>query len=528
MQTAEQQRVGTPGRAEPARRLTVRRRWVTIVGVAALTGYLFYLGAQMLGAWYWVDESMTVGISSHPITQIPTVLRQDGTPPLFYVLLHVWMHFFGTGEQATASLSMIFALACVPAGFWMGSSLFGRRAGWYCAVLAATNGLIIRYSNETRMYSLLGLLSLLATGAFLHAFVFRRRGYIPMFSVALCAMLYTHTWAVFFVVAAAVALVPCIVVASDRRGLLLDAFIAFGAAGVAFLPWVPNLLYQRAHTGAPWAPVPSAKELYLRPVRLVGGWLPFLVLWPVGGLGLAELLRRRRSRPTRTYGVAALLMAAFVAVAWVGAHLAPGWSPRYFIAIVAPSILVVAVALSRAGRWGLVALIVVVLLTARPPGVFQRTVGIAELSNLKGAAHAIAPRLRPGDLVFSLEPGQLTTLYHYLPRGLHYSTSMGPVRDPGVIDWRDVIHRLEKADVRRNVSELVDTVPVGGHVVVATPNFIRETNLTYYFELVNRDGKVLINAVSHDPRLVQQVVIPPAGTYPVGASAHLRVFERTS
>jgi hypothetical protein len=27
---------------------------------------------------------------------------------------------------------------------------------------------------------------------------------------------------------------------------------------------------------------------------------------------------------------------------------------------------------------------------------------------------------------------------------------------------------------------------------------------------------------------VQQVVVPPGGTYPVGASAHLRVFERTS
>jgi mannosyltransferase len=529
VQTAEQKRVDTLGQAAPARRRAPSHRWVTIVGLAALTGYLFYLGAQMLGAWYWVDESMSIGIASHPISEIPTVLRQDGTPPLFYVLLHVWIRFFGTGEQATASLAMIFALACVPAAFWMGSSLFSRRAGWYCAVLAATNGLIIRYSNETRMYSLLGLLSLLATGAFIHAFVFRRRGYLPMFSVALCAMLYTHTWAVFFVATAAVALVPCVVVASDRRRLLLDAFLAFGGAGVAFLPWVPNLLYQRAHTGAPWAPVPSAKELYLRPVLLVGGWVAFVFLGPLVGLGVAELLRRRRSRPTRAYGVAALMMATFIVIAWVGSHLAPGWSPRYFVAILGPTFVVVAVALSRAGRWGLVALIGLALLTARPAGVFTRpNPGVAALSNLKGAAHSIGPRLRPGDLVLSMEPGQLTTLYHYLPPGLRYATSMGPVRDPGVIDWRDVIPRLEHADVRRNVRELVDTVPLGGHVAVAIPNFIRETDLTHYFKLVNRDGKVLLDTVSLDPRLVQQVVVPRARTYPVGASAHLRVFERTS
>ena len=53
------------------------------------------------------------------------------------------------------------------------------------------------------------------------------------------------------------------------------------------------------------------------------------------------------------------------------------------------------------------------------------------LSNLKGAARTIAPRLRPGDLVLSMEPGQLTTLYHYLPPGMRYATSMGLVRDPG-------------------------------------------------------------------------------------------------
>ena len=45
---------------------------------------------------------------------------------------------------------------------------------------------------------------------------------------------------------------------------------------------------------------------------------------------------------------------------------------------------------------------------------------------------------------------------------------------------------------------------------------------------MNRDGRVLIRTVARDPRLVQQVVVPREGTYPVGASAHLRVFERTS
>ena len=242
---------------------------------------------------------------------------------------------------------MIFALACVPAAFWVGSSLFGRRAGWYCAVLAATNGLIIRYSNETRMYSLLALLSILATGAFLHAFVFRRRGYVPMFSVLLCAMLYTHTWAVFFVVAAAIALVPCVVVAPDRRRFLFDALLAFGAAGVGFLPWVPNLLYQRAHTGAPWAPLPSVKELYLRPIRLVGGWMPFLILVPLGGLGVAQTAAAAPLPPHRGVWRRGADDGRLHRHGLGRRSHQPRVVARYFIAIVAPTILVVAVALAE-------------------------------------------------------------------------------------------------------------------------------------------------------------------------------------
>ena len=68
--------------------------------------------------------------------------------------------------------------------------------------------------------------------------------------------------------------------------------------------------------------------------------------------------------------------------------------------------------------------------------------------------------------------------------------------------------QIKHADVRRNVAELVNAVPVGGHVVVATPNFIRETDLTRYFKLVNRDGRVLIQTVA---RPASRALMPESG-----------------
>jgi len=42
------------------------------------------------------------------------VLREDGSPPLYYMTLHVWMKAFGDSEEATHALSVIFATLCIP------------------------------------------------------------------------------------------------------------------------------------------------------------------------------------------------------------------------------------------------------------------------------------------------------------------------------------------------------------------------------------------------------------------------------
>src|SRR4051812_50214177 len=94
---------------------------------------------------YWIDEGIAVGIASHPLSDIPRILGQDGNPPLYYVLLHVWMLGFGDGETATRALSLVFALLAIPASFWAGSRVFDRRAGFVAAAGAAGGALSLRY-----------------------------------------------------------------------------------------------------------------------------------------------------------------------------------------------------------------------------------------------------------------------------------------------------------------------------------------------------------------------------------------------
>ena len=83
-------------------------------------------------------------------------------------------------------------------------------------------------------------------------FVYRRRRFLILFGVSLTLMLYTHSWGTFFFAGSAIALIPALMTTEDRRGLLRDAIITFVGAGILYLPWVPTLLYQVAHTAAPW------------------------------------------------------------------------------------------------------------------------------------------------------------------------------------------------------------------------------------------------------------------------------------
>ena len=187
----------------------------TALAVAFLVGVSLALRTQAIHARYWIDEGLSVGIASHPIGDIPGLLRQDGSPPLYYLLLGVWVHLFGIGEAHTHMLSLIFALATVPAAFYGARTLFGDKTGWIAAVLAAVCPYLTYYAQETRMYALVVLLSIVVATSFAATFAQRRRGWLPAFVVSTTLLIYTHNWGLFL--AAAHRPRPRLAVAAQHR-----------------------------------------------------------------------------------------------------------------------------------------------------------------------------------------------------------------------------------------------------------------------------------------------------------------------
>jgi mannosyltransferase len=438
--------------------------------LVALLAYSLYLRTDSLGESLWMDEGLSIGIASQPLFDIPGVLKVDGSPPFYYMLLSVWMDIVGNGPGETQALSVAIALVSVPGGMWAGWSLFGRRAGLICAALCAVNPFLTQFAQETRMYSLMLVMSLLATAAFLHVFAFGRRGYLPLFFVLLALMLYTHNWGLFLAAGLVCALVPCWYVSENRHSFWKDALIGFGGAGLLYLPWLPTLLHQIQHTGAPWLNPPNFGAPIQITRSLLGGGTPTVALVLAGGTGLAAVLVRRVEDKERTAVLAAAVtVLATLAVAWLVSQVSPAWTTRYLGVLLGPMLLIAALGLARAGTLGLVALVIILGIWAIP-----RSYGLENKSNASDLRRDAVPELSEGDLVLSMQPEQGPLLaYHLEDLGgapkLQFASPLGPMENDRVMDWTDGYDRLKEATPATNLTPLLARLPVGGRVLIVHP-----------------------------------------------------------
>ncbi len=498
-----------PGEIHPptlaARALVAAQRLrltnVTVgVTLAALMLVSLWLRTRQIHFHYWVDEGLSVGIASHPLSDIPGLLRQDGSPPLYYLLLHIWMSWRGTGELATHELSLIFALLTIPVAYWGGSSLFDRRAGICCAVLAAGAGYVTIYSQETRMYSLLALLSLLVALSFVEVFIRRRRRYLAVFVASLTASIYTHNWALFFGLMTGLAFLWCLhEYPAERRALIRDGLIGFGGVAILYAPWLPTLVYQAQHTGAPWDLPPNVWSLTTAGYYLSGGRGVAVALLLGGGAGIIALWQNGNGRPWLKQGMKTLLLLGVgtILIAWVYSKLHPAWAPRYLAVIVGPILLLFGVGLARGGRLAVAALALVCcfwVLDPKPPAKDTK-------SNVAAAVAKARHAFGTNPLVLSTQPEDVPTVEFYVHRPARYGSPLGPSRDPRVVDWRDALTKLKRSSVSHTLEPMLSTVAAGQRVVLVTP--VRLPSEPLWMKLINRASNRWAYALEHSHRFRQ-------------------------
>jgi hypothetical protein len=241
----------TDGRPEA----TAARPETIAVAVVALVagGVLRFVTTSSL----WLDEALSVNIAQLPAGDLTRWLRHDGHPPLYYLLLHGWTAVFGTGDVAVRALSGVFGLATLPLAWLAGRRRGGPLLAWVTVTVVALSPFAVRYSDEARMYS---MVMFLAFAGYLLVDDVLRRGKDDLLrlagiAVVAAALLYTHYWGIWLLGSAGL-IALWRAWRTDERGERTAALKVAGAlvvGGLLFVPWLPSMLYQSAHTGTPWA-----------------------------------------------------------------------------------------------------------------------------------------------------------------------------------------------------------------------------------------------------------------------------------
>ena len=439
---------------------------VGLIGLMALSAFMRsrYLSGQL-----WIDEGITTGISLHPLTSIPHVLRYDGNPPLYYMLLHIWMSWFGDSETSTHSLSLLFGVLTIPVGGWGAWTIFGRRAGVMSAILFAFNAWLTSYAEETRMYELMGLLGVIATVAYLLGFIYRRRAYLVVFGATLTAMLYTHSWGTFFFAGSAIALIPALVASQERKRLLIDALITYVIAGALYLPWAPTLLFQVAHTAAPWDNPPRLGAPVQISRNLLGGDRITMILVFSAIIGLGPLFTRRYRRTPEATLLWTLIAipVAVLGLAWITSQFNPAWASRYFAPVLGSLLLLIAWGCARARLLGVVAIALAVVYLHNPATFTPRY-----KSDMRDVGAEMEPLLHRGDLVIDGQPESMPLTWYYLPGGLTFSTTASHgrlVADPRYYDWVDALAQIKTTQPIPSLNRLVDGMHAGQQLLFVRP-----------------------------------------------------------
>jgi mannosyltransferase len=450
---------------------------------------------------YWVDEGISVGIASHRLSRLPALLHLDGSPPLFYAVLHFWLRAFGGSEVSTHVMALLMSLTVIPLAWWSARQFFGRPSALCAAALAATNPFLGWYATETRMYPLVCAMGIVALTLVLRA-IRRRSGRDAVWAVvAFTALVYTHNWGLYLLFATAAVLAIRAVRNRDRQEL---TWILCGGAAVlvAYLPWLPTFLYQARHTAAPWAVRPSLGDLFADPASVLGGTLGVVIV-PLFLCGIMSARSTVRTIQTSLVLIFFAIGALTVTEGWVAAQLKPSWASRYLAVGLAPLLVAVAGALgsSKRGRRVILAASVMLGTWSLVGSLLPDPNAHFAKSNVASVVAVARPLLTPGDLVLVTQSEQLAVVAHYLPAGLQFATPTGPVSDPYVVDWRNLIERLATADPCVTVAPELESLPAGAHVLVINPFEPVGASGTRWSFAVNRQVLQVNELLLNDPGL---------------------------
>ncbi|MEP6742309.1 MAG: glycosyltransferase family 39 protein [bacterium] len=369
-------------RNEKVEKEFLSRRWSAFLGAAIVVLFVAVRLWRLTASCLWFDEIFSIHATRHGWTELLRFVAADIIhPPLFYLLLKVWIAIGGESLiwlrlfPALVSMATIvpFPLLCRELGL-------RRHERNLALLLLAVNGYLIKYAQELRMYSLLMFISVCSLWLLMKVFRLEqttRKQFVWLFLVNLL-LVYSHYAGWLVVVLEASALLIW------RRREAKRFLIAVAITMLAYAPWV-YLVTRNAEAGKGlaqnigWVMRPTFRDITqfyallnkpfwfvqssaARPYDLLTAIFALLLfgapllmwsvrLWRPGG--------QANDRGVQAFRALYLFALAPATIVFALSWLLPqsSWGTRHFIIAAGPYSILVAVAIARLRRvWARIAI----------------------------------------------------------------------------------------------------------------------------------------------------------------------------
>lgn len=266
-----------------------------IISLITLLGLILRL--ILANQSFWLDEGASLEIAGRPLFKLISGMASDFHPPLYYLLLKLWLPFAGHSEWLIRLPNILIGVATIPAVYFLTKEIFGKYKSLFVylpALLLALNPFHIYYSQELRMYGLNTLLTVLSWVYLIRTTKEPKKNNYIIFTIITILNLYTFYGAFFNLVGQVLFIIK-------NKKQVPETILCIFTSLLFFLPWLPVLMEQFKAGGYLTTALPgwsalsgtlTLKDLFLIPTKFMFGRInitPKILYFAVSGVSFILL-----------------------------------------------------------------------------------------------------------------------------------------------------------------------------------------------------------------------------------------------
>jgi mannosyltransferase len=209
-----------------------------------------------------MDEPFTIFFAQADLHTLFGMLPRENNPPLFFLLMHFWVGWFGISPFSVRVLSCVFSILTAFMLFKTGKVFFSRKVGFFAAALFTLSDYHQLFAHEARVYALFGLLTTVSMYLFLAVTSWpEKRRYLVLLALANVLLIYSHFFGFFIFLIQGFSV---LIISEYRKTALNSYMIAVILSLTAYLPYFPTFIsrFSQSAANGTWVNPPVISDLY--------------------------------------------------------------------------------------------------------------------------------------------------------------------------------------------------------------------------------------------------------------------------